>query len=364
MSMIFRQLIDSDSSTLTYLLGDPWSREAVIIDPVVDNLERDLAVIGELGLTLRMAIESHVHADHVTAGHALRQKTGCQVAVARAAGALGADRFLEDGDAVRFGLQALEVRATPGHTLGCLSYVNATSPMVFTGDALLIRGCGRTDFQGGCAKTLFRSVRDKLFSLSEDTLVYPAHDYRGRTVSSIREEKLYNPRLGGGRTESQFVGIMEQLNLAYPRKIDMALPLNMRMGAPEEGNEHIEARSVVQEADWPVLRTPTGAPNVVALWVAERPESVRLVDVRGEDEWRGSDGRLPDAELVPLDRLLEQSATWDKENAVVLYCRSGGRSDRGAVELERRGFKHVFSMRGGILRWRALGLPVDGGLQG
>ena len=135
MGLIFRQLIDADSSTLTYILGDPWSREAVMIDPVIENLARDLSVVEELGLTLKMALESHVHADHVTAGHALRQRTGCQTAVARVSGAEGADRLLEDGDAIRFGLQALEVRATPGHTAGCLSFVNATTPMVFSGDA-------------------------------------------------------------------------------------------------------------------------------------------------------------------------------------------------------------------------------------
>ena len=209
-------------------------------------------MVEELGLTLKMAHKSHVHADHVTAGHALRQRTGCQTAVARVSGAEGADRLLEDGDAIRFGLQALEVRATPGHTAGCLSFVNATTPMVFSGDALLIRGCGRTDFQGGCSKTLYRSVRDKIFSLPEDTLVYPAHDYRGRTVSSVREEKLYNPRLGGGRSEAQFVDIMSQLNLAYPRRIDEALPLNMRMGAPLGDIVETPPESDPNAPEWPI----------------------------------------------------------------------------------------------------------------
>ena len=156
MGYIFRQLIDADSKTLTYLLADPWSREAVLIDPVVENIERDLSILRELGLTLVYSLETHIHADHVTAGAALREATHCKLVVGAQNSVDGADVLVEDGDAVRFGLQALEVRATPGHTAGCVSFVSATEPQVFTGDTLLIRGCGRTDFQDGCSRTLFR----------------------------------------------------------------------------------------------------------------------------------------------------------------------------------------------------------------
>lgn len=361
--MIFRQLIDAESQTLTYLLGDPWSREAVIIDPVRENITRDLAFLEQLGLKLIYTLETHVHADHVTAGALLRQATGCKVVLSSATGVESADILVADGDAVRFGLQALEVRATPGHTSGCVSYVAANHPYAFTGDTLLIRGCGRTDFQQGDSRTLYRSVRDKLFSLPDETLVYPAHDYKGRTVSSIREEKNYNPRLGGGRTEDQFVAIMEALNLAYPRKMDLAVPANQRCGLLNE--EELETTDVVLSS--PILaseRTPTGAPSVPVIWVANREPTVRLVDIRTTEEVGGPDGFIEGSEHIPMDRLESQSTQWDREAPVVLYCRSGGRSDRAAILLERSGFRHCGSMKGGILKWTELGLPLGGGTQG
>src|SRR5690606_18842226 len=180
--MIFRQLFDRDTSTYTYLLADPETREAVIIDPVLEQVDRDLRLIEDLGLTLRFALDTHVHADHVTALGTLRDRTGCTTVMAAAAGAGCADRLVEPGDQIRFGDEGLEVRATPGHTAGCLTYVMADRSMAFTGDALLIRGCGRTDFQGGDAHRLYRSVHQQILSLPPDTLLYPGHDYHGRTV--------------------------------------------------------------------------------------------------------------------------------------------------------------------------------------
>jgi glyoxylase-like metal-dependent hydrolase (beta-lactamase superfamily II)/rhodanese-related sulfurtransferase len=360
--VIFRQLIDDDSKTYTYLLGDPWSREAVLIDPVREQLERDLEILAQLGLKLVHTLETHVHADHVTASALLRSRTGCRVVVPRAGGTEGADVEVDDGDAIRFGLVALEVRATPGHTNGCVSYVNSAQDHVFTGDALLIRGCGRTDFQEGDAHTLYRSVRDKLFSLPPDALVWPAHDYKGRTCSSIREEKLYNPRLGGGRTEEEFVAIMANLDLAWPRKMDVAVPANRRLGLLAEEPSPAEARADVEA--WPVARTPTGAPSLPPLWIAEHREGVRLVDVREPDEWTGPDGMLDGAEKVRVADVPAAAAGWDREEPIALYCRSGGRSDRVARELEDLGFKRVASMSGGILAWRRVGLPLAGGRQG
>jgi len=341
--VIFRQLIDADTKTQTYLIGDPWSREAVIIDAVRENVERDLAFIDELGLKLVYALETHVHADHITGAGLLRHRTGCAVIVSRAGEVSGVDIEVTDGDAIRFGLQAIEVRATPGHTAGCVTYVSANRPMAFTGDALFIRGCGRTDFQGGSARTLFRSVRDKLFSLPDETLIYPGHDYRGRTVSTVREEKLYNPRLGGGKTEDQFVEIMAGLNLAYPRKIDVAVPANRSCGVlPDDVAPDSEPA-----APWPARRTPTGAPNLPAIWVAENRDGLRLIDVREPEEQAGPDGRLDGAEPVRMCRVVEEAARWDRGDRLVLYCRSGGRSDRAAVDLERLGFKSAASMTGG-----------------
>ncbi|MCB9683211.1 MAG: MBL fold metallo-hydrolase [Alphaproteobacteria bacterium] len=362
--MIFRQLIDADTSTLTYLIGDPWSREAVLIDPVREGLSRDQTLLDELGLTLTYVLETHVHADHVTSAALLRARTGCKVVVPRRGAVQGADVEVDDGDAIRFGLQALEVRATPGHTSGCVSYVHASGDRVFTGDALLIRGCGRTDFQEGDARTLYRSVRDKLFSLDPSTLVYPAHDYRGRTVSSIREEMLYNPRLGGGRSEDAFVAIMDELHLAYPRKIDVAVPANRRAGVMDDDEAERLDQHTLDADDWPVRRTPTGAPNVPALWVADHVHRVRVIDVREAHEWDGAEGHLEASEHIDMARFPEVARGWDTEAPLVLLCRSGGRSDRVARQLEEHGFKRVASMRGGLLQWRALGLPVEDGAQG
>ncbi len=360
--MIFRLLRDLESSTHTYLLGDPWSREAVLIDPVRSQIDRDLGFVHELGLKLVFALDTHVHADHVTASGLLRARTGCEVVIARAAGAEGADRQVEDGDAIRFGLQALEVRATPGHTEGCVTYVTADRGHAFTGDALLVRGCGRTDFQGGDARTLYRSIQDKVFSLPDDTLIHPAHDYQGRTLTSVREERLYNPRLREGTTEDAFVAIMAGLDLAQPRLIHVAVPANRVLGLTEPQDAQPPGED--SPVRWPAWRTPTGAPNLPALWVADALDAVHLVDVRTIEEWNGPLGHLPNAEHAPLESLLAIAARWDREHPTVLYCRSGGRSDKAAIELERSGFTRVASMAGGILKWAALGLPIADGTQG
>jgi glyoxylase-like metal-dependent hydrolase (beta-lactamase superfamily II)/rhodanese-related sulfurtransferase len=360
--MIFRQLYDRDSCTFTYLIGDDWSREAILIDPVLEHVDRDLSVLSELGLKLVHTLDTHAHADHITAAAVLRSKTGAKVGYSRASGVEGADRLFDDGDALRFGLQAIEVRSTPGHTSGCVTYVNVTDGAAFTGDALFVRGCGRTDFQDGDSRTLYRSVRDKIFSLPDETLIYPAHDYKGRTVTTVREERNFNPRLGGGRTEDQFVSIMDELDLAYPRMLDVAVPANMRCGLTTD--EPLAHAPPIDADEWPVFRTPSGAPNLPAIWVAENCDRVRLIDVRDLPEVSGADGRLDGAEIVPLAGLAEAARAWDRSTRLVLFCRVGGRSDKAALQLEGRGFTHVAGMTGGILRWSALGLPVAGGAQG
>lgn len=235
--IIFRQLFDtSGSSTYTYLLGDPISKEAVLIDPVKEMVERDLAVVNDLGLKLKYAINTHCHADHITgSGDLKKQLPDLKSVIAKASGAR-ADIHIEHGDVISFGDASnvinLEVRATPGHTDGCVSYV--CENMVFTGDALLIRGCGRTDFQGGSSDKLFDAVREQLFTLPDETLVFPAHDYKGRMMSTIGEEKSLNPRLGVAKTKEEFIEIMNNLNLAYPKKIDVALPANLKCGIDED----------------------------------------------------------------------------------------------------------------------------------
>ena len=232
--MLFRQLFDPETSTYTYLLADERTREAVLIDPVREQLERDVALLQELDLVLRYTLETHVHADHVTASGALRERLGSKVVVGAEAGVENADVKLADRTGVRFGAHWLEARATPGHTSGCVTYLCVDAGIAFTGDALLIRGCGRTDFQQGDARRLFRSVRDRILALPGDTRLYPAHDYRGRMVTTVEEERRHNPRLGLARTEDEFVAIMNGLKLAHPKRMDEAVPANLRSGLGPE----------------------------------------------------------------------------------------------------------------------------------
>lgn len=228
--MIFRQLFDPETSTYTYLLADARTHEAVLIDPVREHVERDATLLGELELRLVYTLETHVHADHVTASGLLRQRLGSKIVVGAHAGVENADLAIADGARVCFGDHRLEARETPGHTSGCVTWVCAQAGLAFTGDALLIRGCGRTDFQQGDARGLFRSVRERIFSLPDETRLHPAHDYRGRMVTTVAEEKRFNPRLGGARTEEEFVEIMRALKLAYPKHMDEAVPANLRSG--------------------------------------------------------------------------------------------------------------------------------------
>jgi glyoxylase-like metal-dependent hydrolase (beta-lactamase superfamily II) len=228
--MIFRQLFDPETSSYTYLLADGQSREAVLIDPVIEQLERDLTLVRELDLKLAYTLETHVHADHVTASGRCRDLLGSRVVVGARTGVTNADVYLTDRERVVFGDRALEARLTPGHTNGCVTYVLPYEQLAFTGDTLLIRGCGRTDFQQGNAGELFRSVRSQIFSLPDTFLLYPGHDYKGRTVTTVGEEKRYNARLSCEKTEADFVEIMDKLELAYPKRIDLAVPANLESG--------------------------------------------------------------------------------------------------------------------------------------
>src|SRR5262245_41914094 len=233
--MLFRQLIDNRSSTYSYLLADAATRDAVLIDPVFEQFARDAALVRELGLTLRCTLETHVHADHVTAAWLFHDRLGSAIVVSADSGAEGADRLVREGDVVTFGGETLSVLSTPGHTGGCVSYLSGDRKAVFTGDSLMIRGAGRTDFQQGDAHRLYRSVHETLFALPDDCIVYPAHDYAGRLASSVGEERAFNPRLGGARSERDFVGFMDNLGLPHPKQIDVALPANLRCGRPPEG---------------------------------------------------------------------------------------------------------------------------------
>ena len=229
--MIFKQLFDTASSTYTYFLADATSKEAVLIDPVDSNIETYLKLLASDGYTLKYSLETHVHADHVTASGDLRALTQAQTGVSKACGAITASLQLNDGDVLQFGRYELKVIATPGHTAGSVSYL--CKNRLFTGDALLINGCGRTDFQGGDAGTLFDSITQKIFTMPDETLIYPAHDYKGKRVSCVGQEKAINLRLAG-KTRDEFITIMGKLNLPKPKLIDIAVPANRMCGITEE----------------------------------------------------------------------------------------------------------------------------------
>jgi sulfur dioxygenase len=226
--MIFRQLFEPVSSTYTYLLGCEETGTCLLIDPVVNAIDRDLGAIAELGLRLAWTVDTHVHADHITSALEMKRRTGSLIAAPAPDRLPCADLALEDGAVLRLGSVELRGLHTPGHTDGHFAY--ALADRVFTGDALLIDGCGRTDFQNGDARALHRSVTQRLFTLPGETLVYPGHDYAGRHVSSVAQERTRNPRLGAGRTVQEFEQIMAALNLPYPKFIDHAVPGNRQCG--------------------------------------------------------------------------------------------------------------------------------------
>jgi glyoxylase-like metal-dependent hydrolase (beta-lactamase superfamily II) len=227
--MILRQLFDADSSTYTYLVADPDTREAALVDPVKEHVDRDLRVLSELGLRLVYVLETHVHADHVTAAALLRDRTGAKTVASRK-GAPCVDVHVGDRDQIRVGKLALTALATPGHTDDGVCWL--VDGHVLTGDTLLIRGCGRTDFQNGDAAELWHSITKVLFALPDDTVVLPGHDYKGLTQSTIGEEKKYNPRIAG-RTREEFVALMGGLGLPPPKKLDVAVPANRACGRLE-----------------------------------------------------------------------------------------------------------------------------------
>ena len=226
--MLFRQLFDANSSTLTYLIAG-IDRHAVIIDPVLEQLPRDVSLIKSLGLHLDFVLDTHVHADHITASNALKIETGAVSVIAKNCGAPGYDRLLLDDEVLNFGAEQIRVIATPGHTLGSLCYL--WRDRLFSGDTLMINACGRTDFQSGSAEQMYHSITKKLFVLPDETLLYPGHDYKGRRVSCIGEEKILNTRIAG-KTQEEFVAIMNGLNLATPKLIHEAVPANLAGGIP------------------------------------------------------------------------------------------------------------------------------------
>jgi glyoxylase-like metal-dependent hydrolase (beta-lactamase superfamily II)/rhodanese-related sulfurtransferase len=338
---MFRQLFDPESSTYTYLLADDATHQAVIIDPVLEQTARDLKLLRDHGLKLVFTLETHVHADHVTGANALKQATGAKTAVSRDCNAQGYDRLLQDGDVVLFGQQEIVVIATPGHTPGSVCFL--WQDRLFTGDTLLIGGCGRTDFQNGSAEALWNSVTAKLFALDEQTLVYPGHDYKERRVSTIAEERRFNARFSG-KSREEFLEVMANLNLAMPKRIHEAVPENLGGGT--------RVAAAAQSAPSPVLSV-----SPQQYMDADHAGSV-LLDVRTPGEFEAV--RVAGAVNMPLDRVdaAAIAARFGAGATIYCICQTGTRSQIAASRLRGAGLHNVVHVDGGTNAWSSAGLPV------
>ncbi|WP_428355796.1 MBL fold metallo-hydrolase [Methyloprofundus sp.] len=360
--MLFKQLFDKDSCTYTYLIADPETKEAVLIDPVDTHLDEYINLLQENELTLKYSLETHVHADHVTASGMLRQKLGAQTAVSSLCGAPTADIQIQDGDVFEFGAgESIKVIATPGHTPGSTSFL--WRDRIFTGDTLFIDGCGRTDFQGGSAEAQYDSITQRLFTLPDDTIVYPGHDYKGRWISNIAQERTANSRIAG-KTKKEFLDIMTNLNLPTPKLIDMAVPANRYCGIDEElANQAAEHRiegsdpkrqtSSMDELIKQIKQNITEIdPHKANDLIANN--SITIVDVREENEFNA--GHIDNAILLPRGLLEFKINTVaqleDKSAAVIVYCASGKRSALSANTLQNMGYTNVLSVAGGYEAWK------------
>ena len=351
-SLLFRQLFDADTGTFSYLLADVPSRNGLLIDSVFEQHARDLSLIRELGIQLVATIDTHAHADHVTGSWLMHEATGCGIGLAAAANAENVSIPLHHGDQIFFGARFVEVRSTPGHTNGCISFVLDDKSIAFTGDALLVRGCGRCDFQEGNAHALWNSIKGQILSLPDACLLYPGHDYNGRAVTSVVEEKLFNPRLGGKATERDFAGYMENMKLPHPHRIAAALPGNMRSGMPRE---------FASTANWaPISFSYAGLPELVPAWVALHLDELTILDVRSREEASGCDGCIQGSLLIPLPELEARINNLPKDKSIVVVCHSGSRSALATQKLLEAGCTQVANLRGGLSRWAAEGYPLEG----
>ena len=350
--LLIRQLFDAETGTFTYLLADVASRQGVLIDPVFEQHERDLSLIRELGIELVACLDTHAHADHVTGSWLMQEATGSAIGLAAAVGAANVSLPLQHGDRVPFGARHLEVRSTPGHTDGCLSFVLDDRSLAFTGDALLVRGCGRCDFQQGDAHTLWRSITEQLLSLPDACLLYPGHDYTGRGLSSVAEEKAFNARLGGAATERDFVGHMQAMKLPHPHRIAVALPGNMCSGKPHDP---------ISKPGWaPLQRSYAGLPELPPAWVAAHGDALTILDVRAAEEVQGPDGHIAGSLNIPLPELDGRLGELPEARPLVVVCHSGSRSALATQQLLKAGRERVANLRGGLARWADEGYPLSG----
>ena len=344
--MIFRQLFDQTSCTYTYLLASRHGGEALIIDPVLERVDRYMQLLKELDLHLVKVVDTHVHADHITGMGELRNRTKCITVMGENSPVDVVSMRVKEGETIDIEGIALEVVYTPGHTSDSYSFL--MDDRVFTGDTLLIRGTGRTDFQNGDPRAQYDSLFNKLLKLPDDTLVYPAHDYKGDTVSTIEEERAFNPRLQVS-SEAQYVEIMNNLNLANPKMMDVAVPANIKMGADQ---------GTTAQAPW--ART---AAQVLADCSA--PDCV-LVDLR-EDTERAKYGTIPHSIHAPYTRLdhfirpggmLREMANATGKR-LIYYCAYGERSALAVQTSQGMGLDNVCHLVGGIDAWRKAGGPLE-----
>ena len=334
--MIFRQMYDSETSTYTYILGDEKTKEAILIDSVFEQVDIDAKLINELGLNLKYLMETHVHADHITGIAKIKEKfPSAKSVLFNDSGNICADIYSQDNDTFSFGENNLKVLSTPGHTNGCVSYY--TEGMVFTGDSLLIRGCGRTDFQNGSPEKMYDSVTSKIFTLPDETIVYPGHDYKGALSSTVAEEKQFNPRLT--KTREAFIDLMNNLNLPYPKKVQESVPANIVSGDLNYKNEFKDM--TVKEA----FEVYQNNPNFV------------FIDVREPFEW--AESCIPNITKISLGNLDDHLAKLDKEQGYIMVCRSGGRSGKAATMLIHAGVKNVYNMVGGMIEWNKNDYTVE-----
>lgn len=338
-----RQLFDRESCTYTYLLVDPATGEGAIIDGVLETFDRDLQIINELGIELLYAIETHAHADHITSAGKMREITGARLVYGEGSGIEAIDIPLKDGESITLGHYRITALATPGHTDGCTCYF--CEGMLFSGDTLLIRGCGRTDFQGGDPGKLYDSITQKLFVLADDTIVYPAHDYNGRTSSTIGEEKAWNPRLRDHRSRESFIDLMNNLNLDMPKRINEAVPANMKVGINFDASRYL-----LRDFDMHDLHL---------VW-QKMPEKTLIMDNRTPEEY--ARGHVPGSRNIPMGTENDHIDELRGYEQVYLYCRSGRRAQTATTNLNFQGLDHITCIsHSGMPDWKKAGYPVETG---